>query len=95
MADVAIDERRVAHIFREADGHFHEGTPANRQALIGVASRERNFVGTDHFGNDWFAELRDDGTQLWTRVRAGKITNGGVNPTPRYFDLAGRRTRRE
>jgi hypothetical protein len=88
MADVTIDERRVGHIFREAHGHFREDTPANRQALIEVASRAGNFLRRDRFGNDWFAELRADGTQLWTRVRGGKITNGGVNRTPRSFDRA-------
>jgi filamentous hemagglutinin len=95
MADVTLDERRIAHIFRDADGLFREDTSANQQALIEVASRDRNFVGTDRFGNDWFAELRDDGTELWTRVRAGKITNGGANRTPRYSDRADLTTRRE
>jgi hypothetical protein len=83
MADVTIDETRVGHIFRDAVGHFQEDNPANRQALTETASRESNFVGTDAFGNDWFAEVRADGTQLWTRVRDGKITNGGINRPPR------------
>ena len=89
MADVAIDERRVGHIFRDAAGHFREDTPGNRRVLIEVARRESNFLGTDRFDNHWFAELRDDGTQLWTRVRDGKITNGGINSVPRNFVSAG------
>jgi len=59
----------------------------NRQLLIEVASRPGNFVGTDRFGVDWFAEIRPDGTQVWVHVRARKITNGGVNLTPRRFDV--------
>jgi hypothetical protein len=85
MADVAIDERRVGHIFRDAIGHFREDTPTNRQALIEVARSESNFLGMDRFGNRWSAALRADGTQLWTRVRNGKITNGGINNPPRDF----------
>jgi filamentous hemagglutinin len=83
MGDVVIDEKQVGHIFRNAAGHFSDDTPAARRALIEVASREENFIGTDRFGNDWFAALRADGMQLWTCVRDGKITNGGLNRTPR------------
>ena len=59
----------------------------NRQALIEVANRAGNFVGTDQFGTDWFAQARPDGTQVWVEVRAGKITNGGLNLTPEEFNL--------
>ena len=65
-----------------------------------VAGRHRRFAavtadlehiapgGTDRFGIDWFAEIKPDGTQVWAHVRGGKITNGGVNLTPRRrFDL--------
>ena len=82
MAEVTIDERRVRHIFRDAVGHFRQDTPANRQALIEIANQESNFLGTDNFGNDWFAGVPADGTQLWTRVREGKITSG-LNRPPR------------
>jgi hypothetical protein len=95
-APVTIDETRVGHIFRNAVGHFQDDTPANRQALIEVASQESNFLGTDAFGNDWFAEIRADGAQLWTRVRHGKITNGGINRparTPVYPGLVDERQR--
>ena len=83
MLAVTIDERRARHIFRDADGHFSEDTPVNRQILIEVASRRDNFVGTDQFGNDWFMETRTDGTQLWVHVRGDTITNGGLNPRPK------------
>jgi hypothetical protein len=64
MPEITIDETRLGHIFRDAIGHFREDTPANRQALIEVANRESNFLGTDARGNDWFAGLRADGAQL-------------------------------
>ncbi len=83
MPHITIDETRLRHIFRDAVGHFQEDTPANRLALIEMANEESNFLGTDAFGNDWFAGVRADGTQLWTRVRDGKITNGGINKPPR------------
>jgi hypothetical protein len=85
---VAIDEERADHIFRNAVGHFSRDSTANREILIEVASDRDNLAGIDRFGNSWFVAMRDDGTQIWVQVRAGKITNGGVNVTPRDFDFA-------
>jgi filamentous hemagglutinin len=72
---MAIDESRIGHIFRQARGHFHEDTPANRRTLLDVAVRRTNYVGTDRFGNDWFA-ADHTGRQIWVHVRDGRITNG-------------------
>ena len=83
MPAVTIDETRVGHIFRDAKGHFREDTDANRRLLIQAASRRENFVGTDRAGSDWYAENLADGTQIWVRVRGGKIVNGGINQSPR------------
>jgi hypothetical protein len=94
MVEITIDETRVGHIFRDAIGHFSEDTRVNRRSLIEAASRESNFLGTDRFGNDWFAETRGDRTQLWTRVRDGKITNGGINRPPRRLISVGLSMRR-
>jgi hypothetical protein len=88
MAGILIDEERIGHIFRKADGHFAEDTAVNRQVLIETASRRENFLGMDRFGNRWFAEVRADGTQTWVQVREGRITNGGVNTAPRVFEFA-------
>jgi len=85
MPGITIDESWVVHIFREAEGHFREDTDANRRLLIDVASRGTNLLGTDRAGNDWYAENRADGTQVWVRVRRGKIVNGGMNHNPRDF----------
>ena len=85
MPGITIDETRVAHIFREAEGHFPEDTDANRRLLVEVAGRATNFLGTDQADNDWYAENLADGTQVWVRVRGGKIVNGGMNHSPRDF----------
>ena len=85
MPAITIDERRTSHIFRDADGHFREDTPVNRRALVEVANRPANLVGTDRFGNFWFAEIRADGTQVWVQVRDNMIINGGQNPTAQDF----------
>jgi hypothetical protein len=88
MPKITIDASRIRHIFREVQGHLGEDTPEHRQILVDAANRPENFAGRDRFGNDWFVEVRDDGTQIWVQVRDDQITNGGVNLTPRNFDLA-------
>jgi hypothetical protein len=83
MPAITIDEKMVSHIFRDADGHFREDNEANRQILINVSIQPSNYLGTDRAGNLWYAENLVDGTQVWVRVRGGKIVNGEINLTPR------------
>jgi filamentous hemagglutinin len=85
MSALKIDERRTLHIFRDAEGHFREDSPVNRRALLEVASRPANLLGTDRFGNSWFAETRADGTQVWAQVRENTIVNGGLKSHPARF----------
>jgi len=87
MPTITIDETRRDHIFRQAEGHFREDNAVNRQTLIDVANRPANLLGTDRFGNAWFAEIGSDGVQIWAQVRDDKITNGGFNLTPRVLHL--------
>jgi len=89
MPAITIDERRARHIFRNADGHFRQDTIVNRRILIEVASRPSNFRGRDRFGNNWFAETRADGSQVWVHVRGDQITNGGLNSTPQDMSRSG------
>jgi hypothetical protein len=84
MPSITIDEAGCPHTYR-GGSHFREDTDANRQLLIEVANKGVNFLGTDRAGNDWYAENRADGTQVWVRVRSGKIVNGGMNHNPRDF----------
>ena len=83
MAAASIDESRIRHTSREAVGHFREDNAVNRQALIDVANRPENLLGTDRFGNRWYAEILADG--VWARVRGDKIVRGGLNLNPRDF----------
>jgi hypothetical protein len=79
---VGIDENAAGHIFKDAAGHLAEDTPANRELLTSTASRAENYLGTDKYGNEWYARTRADGTQVWVRVQNGAIRSGGVNPSP-------------
>ena len=84
---VRIDAGRAGHIFRHARGHLRGDTPENRALLESVANNPEAQKGTDIFGNAWAAEILPDGTQVWTQSREGGIINGGLNATPRTFDL--------
>jgi hypothetical protein len=73
---------QLAHIFRVEDGHLSD-TPENRQSLLDIVNNPEIFLGTDTFGNRWYAKAFPDGTQLWGTVRNGVVQNGGLNSTPR------------
>jgi RHS repeat-associated protein len=75
---------QIDHIFRDASGHMIEDTFDNRKLLTDTLS-SRNFVKTDEFGNNWFARLLDNGTEVWVKVRNGMIRNGGINPIPKHL----------
>jgi hypothetical protein len=83
-ANVTIDERKLAHIFRDADGHLAD-TPANRQALERVPNDSTARLGVDKWGNVWNARTTDEGKQIWVQMRNGRIVNGGMNEAPRAF----------
>jgi len=61
--------------------------PNNRQTLRRVADDARTTLGSDRFGNTWSSQTQKDGTQVWTQTRNGEIVNGGVNQTPRAYNL--------
>ncbi|WP_239014061.1 SitA5 family polymorphic toxin [Archangium violaceum] len=83
--DIVIPEGRAKHIFRAAPGHLRD-TPTNRRLLQEVAADESAKLGTDKFGNEWFARTNQDGTQVWVQVRHGEIINGGLNQVPRNYN---------
>lgn len=82
----SIAEENANHIFRNAPGHLAD-TLANRNLLIVTASNTQNWIGKDKYGNEWFANTLTDGSQVWVQVRNGQIRNGGLNQTPRPFNL--------
>jgi hypothetical protein len=61
---ITIDERRLRHIFRNADGHFPEDTPANRRLILRVARNPANRLGEDRFGVIWAEQTLPDGSQV-------------------------------
>lgn len=68
-------------------GHLVD-TPENQQALVNLTNNPANRLGTDRFGNQWFAQIQSDGSLLWGSVRNGVVQNGGLNTTPRNFNPA-------
>lgn len=60
--------------------------PDNRKKLEDVANDSNNFLGTEQYGNDWYAKNIQDGTQTWAEACDNKIRNGGVNQVPRSLD---------
>ena len=79
------EDAQLKHIFRDAEGHIAD-TSANRQKILDVTSNLDNYLGKDARGNDWYAIISEDGTQIWVRVRNCVIDNAGVNDVPRTWD---------
>ena len=73
---------QLPHIFRDAEGHMKDDTPENRQKLFDTVEND-NCIGTEPFGNDWYAKNFVDGTQGWVRARNDEVTDGGLNPIPK------------
>ncbi|MCA0328008.1 MAG: filamentous hemagglutinin family protein [Proteobacteria bacterium] len=79
-----LKPEQMKHIFRDADGHVLD-TVANRNMIQEVTRDGRSFLGKDKYGNDWYAQTRPDGSQVWVKARNGEIINGGLNPTPKAY----------
>lgn len=83
---IRIFEDNLRHIFRDAEGHIPEDTPANRRMLEDLVSDESNYQGTCYNGKEWYAKMLPGGRQLWAEVKDGFIRNGGLNETARAFN---------
>lgn len=83
--EIPNNESIIGHIFRDADGHITD-TPENRQLLEEVSNNTNNYLGTDKYGNDWYAQSQSDGSQIWVEVRNGIIFEGGINEEPRTWN---------
>ena len=79
-----ISQKRLKHIFRDAPGHLLD-TSSNRQLLIDTASNLDYYLGKDRWGNDWYAQIQPNGTQVWVQIRQDQIINGGLNQIPRSW----------
>lgn len=75
----------IKHIFRDAEGHISD-TPQNRALLEAVSNNVENFLGIDKYGNEWYAEILEDGRQVWVETRNGNIFEGGINEIPKSWN---------
>ena len=80
-----FSESRAKHIFRRADGHVLRDTAENCAHLLETVSDDYQ-LGTDRYGNIWYARLLDDGQQIWISVRNGVILNAGMNAEAHEFN---------
>jgi filamentous hemagglutinin len=78
-------ESELRHIFREEEGHVAD-TPENRRLILEVANDMSARLSPDQYGNSWAARLLPGGQQVWVRIRADTINNGGINAKPRKFN---------
>jgi hypothetical protein len=79
------NDSQLKHIFRNDVGHIPD-TLENRQLLERVTNIQKNYLGTDKYGVDWYGQIQPDGSQIWVRSYKGTISDGGVNSIPRSFD---------
>jgi hypothetical protein len=79
---ILIDERRIAYIFREAEGHLPHDTPENWRLLLSVTNDAGNIVGTNRYSNVWSTWTLPDGRQVWVQIRRNRVTNGVFTPCP-------------
>lgn len=79
------NDAQIKHMFRNDEGHLPD-TAASRELLLRVANDESCYLGTDENGVKWYAEIQQDGTQVWVRVWEQTIFNGGVNHQPHSWN---------
>ena len=65
-------------MFADRAGHVID-TPANRAMIQGITRGTQNLLGVNNVGNQVFAQILPDGSQIWAYVRNGVIQNGGLN----------------
>lgn len=78
-------ESQLNHIFGNRPGHL-PNTLQNQQMILRVANNNENYIGTDKYGNNWYAQIQSDGSQIWARVNGDVINNAGKNETPRIWN---------
>jgi hypothetical protein len=65
-------------------GHL-EDTFLNRREIVKTFSQKENHLGTNQWGNDFYAKMRKDGTQTWVEMRGNRLENAGRNEIPIEF----------
>lgn len=79
------NDGQTKHMFDDRDGHIPD-TPDNRKKLIDLANDDKYYKGVDKLGNTWHSKKLEDGSQMWTESRSGKLNDGGINKSPRNWD---------
>lgn len=83
-ADI-FNEKNIQHIFKDRPGHITD-TPTNRKIITDITTDVKNYLGTDQYGNHWFAKILDNGQQAWAQTRNGIIRNCGLNAIPNTYN---------
>ena len=47
--------------------------------------KPENYLGTDKYGTQWYAETLTSGAQIWVQARNDEIRNAGENSTPKTW----------
>lgn len=63
-----------------------DDTPENRALFESVANDPSCYLGTDEYGNVWYARMQSDGSQIWVRARGTVIIDAGINSTPKTYN---------
>lgn len=83
---LTANQAQLGHMFNNDTGHFVNNTAANRAAIEHAAGYNKYYLGSDQYGNVWYAETLPNGTQVWAEVRNGVIVEGGLNLTPKTYN---------
>lgn len=77
---------QINHIFRKDTGHL-EFSEKNVKIISDLINNEKYKIKSkDKYGKTWYCKNNKDGTQLWGSVYNNKLSNAGLNNTPRTFD---------
>lgn len=76
----------AGHIFRSEKGHYAVDNQEARNEILSVANDKANYLGSDKYGTNWYGKSFQDGTQIWVKVREGKITDAGKNLKAKEFN---------
>lgn len=79
---------QLEHMFREKEGHL-PNTKENQAIILKMVNTKENYIGTsknEYAELEWYAQILDNGNQLWASVRNGRVENCGINKEARSFD---------
>lgn len=71
---------------KQKSGHILRDTPGARY-LLESTTANKYYYGHDMYGNAWYQQMQTNGSQIWVEVRSNVIIDGGINGTPRSWDL--------